>query len=239
MSDSKHTRNNIDISAKIESTVRILGDVCIGKDVIIHDFVTIYPKVTIEDCVEIFEGAVIGRPPKGTKATQRKVVSEFKPTRIGRFSVVSPHVVIYTDTEIGEATLIGDGASIREGCRVGKNCVISRNVTVNYDTVIGDNTKIMDGTHITGNMRIGDNVFISLMVSTANDNNLGKAGYDAESVKGPIIENDVGIGAGANILPGVRVGAGSIVAAGAVVTRDVPPKKLVMGTPARIVRDLE
>ncbi len=239
MSDFEQVKHEIDPSARIESTVRVLGDVYIGKDVVIHDFVTIYPKVIVEDSVEIFEGAVIGRPPRGTKATQREVMSGFRPTRIGRYSVISPHAVIYTDVEIGEATLIGDGASIREGCRIGRNCVISRNVTVNYDTVVGDFTKIMDGTHITGNMRIGSNVFISLMVSTANDNNLGKAGYDERSVVGPIIEDDVGIGAGANILPGVRVGTGSIVAAGAVVTKDVPPKKLVMGTPARIVRDLE
>jgi len=239
MSSSEQVRGNIHPSAKIESTVRMLGKVSIGADVVIHDFVTIYPSVTIEDSVEIFEGAVIGRPPKGTKATQRKVSPDFKPTKIGKYSVISPHSVIYTDVKIGESTLVGDGASIREGCRIGKNCVISRNVTVNYNTIIGDSTKIMDNTHITGNMRIGSNVFISLLVSTSNDNNLGTKGYDESRIKGPIIEDNVGVGAGANILPGVRIGAGSIVAAGAIVTKDVPPKKLIMGTPARIVKDLE
>jgi UDP-2-acetamido-3-amino-2,3-dideoxy-glucuronate N-acetyltransferase len=236
--DSEQKRS-IHSTARVEATARILGDVVIGKDVVIHDFVTIYPKVTIEDSVEIFEGAVIGRPPRGTKATLRKVSPDFKPTKIGRYSVVSPHAVIYTDVEIGESTLVGDNASIREQCRIGKNCVISRNVTVNYNTIVGDFTKIMDNTHITGNMIIGSHVFISLMVSTSNDNNLGIKGYDESSVKGPIIEDHVGIGAGANILPGIRLGTGCIVAAGAVVTKDIPPKKLVMGTPARVVRDLE
>lgn len=239
MSNSEQVKGNIHPSVKIESTVRILGKISIGADAVIHDFVTIYPEVTIENSVEIFEGAVIGRPPKGTKATQRKVISEFKPTRIGRYSVISPHSVIYTDVDIGESTLVGDGASIREGCRIGKNCVISRSVTVNYNTIIGDFTKIMDNTHITGNMRIGSNVFISTQVSTSNDNNMGTMGYDESRVKGPIIEDHVGVGAGANILPGVRIGAGSIVAAGAIVTKDVPPKKLVMGAPARIIRALE
>jgi len=232
-------KNNIRPSAKISSTVKILGDVSIGENAVIHDFVTVYPKVIIEDSVEIFEGAVLGKPPIAARALARKVSSELKTTKIGRESAISPHAVIYTDVEIGEGTLIGDNASIREQCRIGKNCIIGRNVTIYYNTKIGDFTKIMDSTNITGNMQIGSHVFISNLVSTSNDNNLGSKGYDEAFVKGPIIEDYVGIGAGANILPGVRIGTGSIVAAGAVVTKDVPPKKLVMGIPARIVKDLE
>ena len=232
-------KNRVHPSAKIASTVRILGDVSISQNVVIHDFVTIYPKVIIEDCVEIFEGAILGKPPIAARALARRVSPEFKTTIIGRESAISPHAVIYSDVEIGEATLIGDNASIREQCRIGKNCIIGRNVTVHYNTSIGDFTKIMDGTNITGNMQIGSHVFISTLVATTNDNNLGFESYDEAHVKGPIIEDYVGIGAGANILPGVRIGTGSIVAAGAVVTKDVPPRKLVMGIPARIVKDLE
>lgn len=231
--------NNIHPTAKIASTVKILGDVSIEQNVILHDFVTIYPNVILKDSVEVFEGAVIGKPPKGTSALARKVVPELKTTTIGRGCVISPHAVIYTDVEIGEETLIGDNASIREQCRIGKNCIIGRNISINYRTLIGDFTKIMANTVITGNMQIGSHVFISCLVSTSNDNNLGVKGYDVSFVKGPIIEDYVAIGAGANILPGVRIGIGSIVGAGAVVTKDIPAKKLVMGIPARIVRDLE
>lgn len=97
----------------------------------------------------------------------------------------------------------------------------------------------MDNTHITGDMRIGSHVFISALVSTTNDNNIGLKGYEEDLIKGSIIEDYVGIGAGAIILPGVRVGTCSIVVAGAVVTRDIPPKKLVMGIQARVVRDVK
>lgn len=232
-------KNGVDPSVRISSTVKILGDVTIGKNVVIHDFVTIYPKVIIDDSVEIFEGAILGKPPKGAKAIARKVSSELKTTIIGRESVISPNVVIYTDVKIGDGTLIGDNASIREHCRIGNNCIISRNVTINYNTNIGDFTKIMDCTVITGNMKIGSHVFISVLVSTTNDNTMGLKGYDEAFVKGPTIDDYVKIGAGANILPGVRIGMGSIVAAGAVVTKNVPPKKLVMGMPARIIKDLE
>jgi acetyltransferase-like isoleucine patch superfamily enzyme len=222
----------------IAPTVRILGEAYIGKDVVIHDFVTIYPNVVIEDNVEVFECAVIGRPPKGTKAIARSVSKEPGTTRIGRDSVISPHTVIYSNVEVGESTLIGDGASIREQCRIGKSCIIGRNVTMHYNTVVGDGTKIMDGTNITGNARIGSHVFISTLVATTNDNKIGSLGY-SDHVVGPTIEDNVAIGAGANILPAVNVGHGAIVGAGSVVTKDVPPKKLVMGIPARVVRDLE
>jgi len=97
----------------------------------------------------------------------------------------------------------------------------------------------MDGTHITGNIKIGSHVFISTLVATTNDNQFGVRGYDESFIKGPIIEDYVSIGSGANILPGVRIEKGSIVGAGAVVTKNIPSNKLVLGVPARIVRDLK
>jgi acetyltransferase-like isoleucine patch superfamily enzyme len=211
----------------------------IDRDVVVHDFVTIYPNVRIGPNVEIFEGAVIGMPPTATRAFARQVSSDLRTTAIGEGCVISPHAVIYTDVQIGNETLVGDNASIREECRIGKQCIIGRNVCVHYNTTIGDSSKIMDLTNITGNMTIGSHVFISTLVATTNDSKFGLRGYDEGFVRGPVIEDYVMLGAGSNILPGVRVGAGAMVGAGAVVTRDVPPKKLVMGIPARIVRDLE
>jgi acetyltransferase-like isoleucine patch superfamily enzyme len=230
--------NCIDAQAIIASTARVLGEVTIDHDVVIHDFVTVYPNVRIEANAEIFEGAVLGKPPTAALGLERKVVPGLKTTRVGKDCAISPHSVIYTDVEIGDGTLIGDNASVREHCRIGMRCVIGRNVTVNYNTVIGDFTKVMDSAHITGNTRIGSHVFISMLVVTSNDNYFGLKGYDDSFVQGPVIEDRVRIGAGANILPGVRLGSDSVVGAGAVVTRDVPSRKLVMGLPARIVRDV-
>lgn len=231
--------NKIDKTAKIAETVKILGCVNIGKNVIIHNFCTLYTNVIIEDNVEIFEGSVIGRMPMGAKAVSRNVISSFKSVIIGKDSVISPNVVIYTDVIIGEGTLIGDSASIREGVRIGKNCLISRCVTINYNTKIGNFTKVMDLTHLTGNMIIGNNVFISTLVSTTNDNNIGKLNYDENKIKGPCIKDNVAIGAGANILPNVTIEEGAIVAAGSVVTKNVPSKTLVMGIPAKPIRRVE
>lgn len=223
----------------ISKTAVIDSSVIFGNDVMVHDFVVIYPNVIIGNGVEIMEGAVIGRLPKGAGATSRKTLGEYKKVIIGDNSVISPHAVIYTDVEIGNNCLIGDGASIREQCRIGNNSIISRLVSVNYNTKIGSHTKIMDNTHITGNMFIGDNVFISVLVATTNDNNIGTKGYDEDKIRGPYIENNVLIGAGANLLPGVRIGQGSIVGAAALVTKDVPEYTVVMGIPAKAVRNLK
>lgn len=235
----KSSATCVDPSAIIASTARILGEAKIDRGVIIHDFATVYTNVHIEPNVEVFEGAVIGRPPTATRAIMRQVSAQLKPTKIGVGSVISPHAVIYADVHIGEDTLIGDNVSIREQCRIGKKCIIGRNVTVQFNTTIGDASTIMDLTAITGNMIIGSHVFISALVATTNDNYFSRKGYDESFVRGPIIEDYAMVGAGANILPGVRIGAGALVGAGAVVTRDVPPKKLVMGIPARIVEDVE
>jgi len=224
--------------SQIAKSAVIYEGVKIGKNVTIKDFVVIYPGVEIKDNVEIMEGAVIGRVPKGAKATSRKTIGEYKTVIIGEDSVISPHVIIYTDVSIGKGTLIGDGASIREKCIIGDQCIISRLVSVNYNTKIGNKTKIMDNSHITGNMIIGENVFISVLVATTNDNNIGSKEYDESYIKGAIIEDNVSIGAAANILPGVHIGNGCIIGASALVSKDVPPNKVVMGIPGKVVRDV-
>lgn len=223
---------------QIAKTAIIDKSTKIGKDVIIRDFVVIYPNVEIGDGVDIMEGAVIGRLPKGTGAVSRKTIDKYKSVKIGAGSVISPHVVIYTDVQIGTNTLIGDGASIREECSVGDKCIISRCVTINYHTRIGNNTKIMDNTHITGNMIIGDNVFISIGVLTTNDNTIGKNGYSESEIIGPTILDNAMIGAGASILPKVIIGKNAIVGSGAVVTKNVQESTVVMGMPAKFVRNI-
>lgn len=171
--------------------------------------------------------------------TSRKLKDEYAPLIVGENCVLCPGTVLYAGTTIGHNNLFGDFCSIREECRIGNNCIISRNVSVNYNTQIGNDTKIMDNTHITGNMKIGNHVFISVLVAATNDNTMGREEYDSEHVQGAVIADDVTIGAAANILPQVTIGKNAVIGAGAVVTRSVPENKLVMGVPARIVRDVD
>lgn len=210
----------------------------IGSDVRIHPHVVIETGVRLEDEVEVFPGAYIGKEPKGAGATARAMEYERR-VLVGRGTSIGPHAVIFYDVEIGEGTLIGDGASIREQCRVGSKCIISRYVTLNYNARIGDRTRVMDMTHITGNCVVGDDVFISALVSTANDNEMVTRQYEEGKVIGPHIGNKVSIGEGASLLPGIRIGEGAMVGAGSVVTKDVEAYALVIGVPARFVRSIK
>ena len=104
--------------------------------------------MTIEKSAEAFEGAIIVKPPKVARAIARNASQELRLIKIGRKCIVSPHAVIYTDTEIGEGMLSCDNASISEQSSIVKNFIISRNVTVNYNTTIGNFSKIMDNQYL-------------------------------------------------------------------------------------------
>ncbi|MBT3413143.1 MAG: transferase [Anaerolineae bacterium] len=229
--------NDIGENVEIKEYVVVHKDVVIGDNSIIHPFVVIEDGVKIGNGVEIFPGTHVGKPPRGAGATARPIHYEKKIT-IGDGCALGPNATIYYDVQIGSNTLIGDGASIRELVRIGHHCILSRLVTVNYETIIGDHTKIMDSTHITGNCVIGRNVFISVLVSTVNDNIVVTRSYDEDKILGPIIEDNATIGAGACVLPGVRIGEGSMVGANAVVTKNVPNYDVVLGVPAKKVKNL-
>jgi acetyltransferase-like isoleucine patch superfamily enzyme len=204
----------------------------IGKNVVIHSHVVINDGVSVGDGVEIFPFSVLGKEPKGAGATAR-TPTFLRTISIGNNSSIGPSAVIFYDVKIGENTLIGDGASIREQCVVGSKCIISRYVTINYNSSVGDRTKIMDLTHITGNTVIEADVFISTGVSTVNDNGMGQNGYSEDAIRGPTIETGAMIGAGAILLPSIKIGKAALVASGAVVTKNVAANTRVAGVPAK------
>lgn len=237
---SKHAiveTNKIGENVTIKEFAVIRGNVVLGKNVVIHPHVVIEAGVTIGDNVEIFPGAYVGKEPKGAGATARLPVFN-KEVIIGDNVSIGPNVVIYYEVKIGSNTLIGDGASIREQCTIGECCIISRCVTINYNSTVGNRTKIMDLSHITGNCTIGDDVFLSTHVCMVNDNNMGSKGYTQQDIRGAIIEDGVRIGANVSLLPKIIIGKKSVVAAGAVVNKDVRSNILVAGNPARFVCDL-
>lgn len=225
--------------AEIAATAIIHDNVTIEDNVIIHDYVVVYPNTLIKKGTEIFDHCVLGKPPTSPGITSRKLKEKFSPLIVGEHCVLCPGVVLYSGCEIGNRNLLGDFCSIREESKTGDNCIISRNVSVNYNTIIGSDTKIMDNSHITGNMKIGNHVFISVLVSTTNDNSMGRREYNEEYIQGAHIGDYTTIGAAANILPGVTIGNNVVVGASALVTKDIPDNKLVMGVPAKVIRDVE
>lgn len=207
----------------------------LGAGVILHSHVVVKSGVTLGARCEVFPGAVIGKAPSGAGATSREIQFR-RVVSIGEGCSIGPHAVVFYDVEIGRNTLLGDGASIREGGRIGDRCILSRYVTLNYNVTMGDRVKVMDLSHITGNTVLEDDVFVSTLVGTTNDNAMGRSGYDDGSIVGPAVRKAAVVGCGAMLLPAVVVGRGATVGAGAVVTRDVPDEALVMGVPARVVQ---
>lgn len=174
----------------------------------------------------IEENAILGEMHPGWKA----------PTIIGSGCCVRRFSLIFTDTEVGDHTMTGVGVVIREHTRIGSGCIIGTNTIIEGNVDIGDEVIIQSGVFIPTMTKIGDRVFIGPRAVLTND--AYPLRQRAEYIPmGPELGDDVTIGANATLLPGVRIGKGAMVAAGAVVTHDVPAWNLAVGVPARI-RDL-
>lgn len=127
---------------------------------------------------------------------------------------------------------IEPGAVIRDQVEIGKNCVIMMNATINIGAVIGDQTMIDMNVVLGGRATVGKRCHIGAGAVLAGV-------IEPPSASPVVVEDDVVIGANAVVLEGVRVGKGSVVAAGAVVTEDVPSGVVVAGTPARIIKKID
>jgi acetyltransferase-like isoleucine patch superfamily enzyme len=221
--------------------VVLCEDTELGQRVRIGHHVVFHPGVTVGDDCTIMDGAVLGRPPLSTGNLNRPTTSGYRPLIIGAGSIIGANAVLYHGSRLAERVLIGDLASIREGCILEDRVVIGRGVLVMYDTTIGEGTRVIDGAILTGSMIVEHDVFIGPGVRTVNDNDvyLKRFGLVPFSVQGPVIRALAVVGTGANIAAGVEIGRGALVAPQAMVTRDVPAWTVVAGVPARVVRPID
>src|SRR5439155_1323552 len=132
----------------------------------------------------------------------------------------------------------GDRSCVRERVTIGDDVVLGRGSLVENDTTIGSLTKIQADAYITAYSTLEDNVFVAPCVVTTNDNYMGRTERRRELIEGPTIRRGARIGGGAILCPGVEIGEEAFVGAGAVVIKDVPPRVLVVGNPARVLRDV-
>lgn len=147
---------------------------------------------------------------------------------------VSIHALSDVQTSaIGNGTRIWQYVVVLPGARIGRDCNICSHCFVENDVVIGDRVTIKSGVQLWDGVRIGNDAFVGPNVSFTNDRQ-PRSGNTAFERLSTFVEAGASIGAGAVILPGLRIGAGAFVAAGAVVTKDVPAGALVMGVPAKI-----
>jgi acetyltransferase-like isoleucine patch superfamily enzyme len=211
-------------------------EVELGTGLVVGGGVVIHSGTMVGDGCELQDQAVLGKRPRlGRLSTASS--QDLEPLILERNAVVCAAAVIYAGARIGESAIVGDHAQVREQTTIGANSVIGRGCGIETEVSIGTFVRIQSNSYLASRTVIEDDVFVGPGVVTANDNAMGRHAPD-EKLRGPVLRHACRVGAGAVLVPGVEIGAEAFVAAGAVVTKDVPARAVVMGVPARQVREV-
>jgi len=233
---SERTVSGVDVQAKIHRTALVEEGVVLGNEVEIGPFVVVYAGTSLGDGVRVGAHSVLGQRPVKAKSSTLKI-TELPGLTVGSGTTIGVGAVIYAGTTIAKDCFIADNAQVRERCEIGERVIVGHSATVENDCKVGNRTRLQTGSYITAHSVLEEDIFIAPMVTTTNDNYMGRTEVRHAATKGVTAKKGSRIGGNAVILPGVTIGQEAMVAAGAVVTKDVPPYAKVMGIPARVVGD--
>ena len=148
---------------------------------------------------------------------------------------VSVHESAYVDEpcEIGEGTRIWHFSHVMQNSRIGRHCNLGQNVVVSSDVVIGDHCKLQNNVSVYTGVTLEDGVFCGPSLVFTNVINPRSEISRRSEYRATLVRRGATLGANATIVCGIEIGRYAFIAAGAVVTRDVPAYALVMGSPAR------
>lgn len=205
--------------------------------ILIHETAIIYGNTKIGDNSLVLENVMLGYPDRsilGEMLSNNSKIeqTEFEGAAIKENAIIRPNSIIYCKVAVGRNFRTGHNILIRENTTIGDNVLIGTNVVIDGNSTIGNNVSIQSNAYIPTNTTIEDNVFIGPCAVLANDKYPIRKKYE---LKGPILRKGASIGANSTLLPGIEIGEGAMVAAGALVTKDIPDWKLAIGYPAKIV----
>jgi acetyltransferase-like isoleucine patch superfamily enzyme len=203
----------------------------------VHPSAIVYEGTVLGQSVKVLEHAVVGKEPtlSPRSTTKREPLS---PTTVGDGTVISTGAILFAGSSIGARVVLGDQSCVRERVTSGDDVVVGRGSLVENDTTIGARTTIQADAYVTAYSTLEEDVFVAPCVVTTNDNFMGRTDRRLELMRGPTIRRGARIGGGAVLCPGVEIGEEAFVGAGAVVTKNVPPRVVVVGSPARVLREV-
>jgi acetyltransferase-like isoleucine patch superfamily enzyme len=212
----------------LSPTASVGRDVVFGANVIVHDGVVIGDGVIIQDNV------VLGKVPK-LAPTSGAAGQPVDALVIEEGAAICAGAIVFAGAHIGQRAIVGDQSYVRERAAIGERTVIGRGSAIDNDVTIGARVKVQTNVYVTGFSVVEDDVFLGPCVMTTNDDAMGRHAPD-EPLRGATFRRACRVGGAAVLVPGVEIGAEAFVAAGAVVTTDVPERAVVMGVPARVIR---
>jgi acetyltransferase-like isoleucine patch superfamily enzyme len=204
----------------------------------VHPSAIVYPGTVLGEGVRVLENAVVGKQPSlGTASTANR--DPLPPATIGAGTIVSTAAIVFAGSTVGANCIVGDQSCIRERVQMADDCILGRGSLIENDTTVGARTRIQADAYVTAYSTLEEDVFIAPCVVTTNDNFMGRTDRRRELMRGPTIRRGARIGGGAILCPAVEIGEEAFVGAGAVVTKDVPPRTVVVGSPARVLREVD
>jgi UDP-2-acetamido-3-amino-2,3-dideoxy-glucuronate N-acetyltransferase len=232
----------------ISPDVHMAPDVVMGDNVVIEAGVTVGEGCVLGHNVVIHAGSrlgchvivgdntVVGRRPMRSVRSALAPAKDSGPCGVADDVQIGCGCVLYAGVSIARQVMVADLATVREGVTVGEQTIVGRGVAIENDCTIGKRCKLETNAYITAYSELEDDVFVAPMVATSNDNYMARSNERFEHFKGATIRRGARIGVNATILPGRTIEEQGVVAAGSVVTHDVPARTIVAGNPARIFR---
>jgi acetyltransferase-like isoleucine patch superfamily enzyme len=209
--------------------VQIADDVTFGAGVVVHRGTVIAAGCTIED------RALLGKPPRLAKGSAAH--GDVGRLRLAAGVTVCSGAVVFAGATLSEQAIVGDQSFVRERSSIGAGSIIGRGSVVDNDVALGTRVRMQTNVYLTAFTIVEDDVFIGPGVLTTNDDTMARHPPGAP-LRGATLRRACRIGGGAVLTPGVEIGEEAFVAAGALVISDVPARAVVMGAPARVVRDV-
>lgn len=217
--------------AVVHAEARVATGTRIGASAVIHAGTEVGERCLVED------GAVLGKLPRLKATSSARRSGTPTPLVLGAETTVCCGAVVYAGARVGPSAIVGDRAQVRERAEIGPGSVVGGGSSVDFDVVIGQRVSIQTMVYVTGGTVVEDDVFIGPGVTTTNDHTMSRH-PPGEALQGPTLRRACRVGGGVVLVPGVEIGEEAFVAAGAVVTADVAARTVVMGVPARVVREV-